>query len=80
MSVGGDTCAHYASNALARAGFDITSPHDTIHARCKKTSENGRVLRAKNLRDWIKAKGYTEYTTKPVGTACFFYCERDKDG
>ena len=28
------TCAHYASNALALAGFNITSTHNSIHARC----------------------------------------------
>src|SRR5688572_4666280 len=74
-------CAHYASNALANAGYDILLPHPTINARCTAPSGQKRPVRAKDLRDWIKAHGYTKHSSKPPsGTGCFFYSERNLDG
>ena len=77
----GNNCAHYASNALANAGFDITSAHSTINARCNAPKGSRRIIRAKELRAWIIAHGFKKHSNPPpYGTAAFFYCERNRDG
>lgn len=81
-SLEGGNCAHYTSNALAKAGFNICAPHDTINARCNAPKGSRRIIRAHELRDWIRANtSYTCHATKPpVGTAAFFHCLRNRDG
>ena len=74
-------CAHYASDAMARAGFNILEPHSTIKARCNGPEGTRRVLRAVNLRDWVVAKGYSAHASRPpIGTAAFFYCKLNENG
>jgi len=66
-------CAHLVSNAFQTGGLGITSPHNAIDggSRCS----NQYPLRAKNLRNWVRAKGYTCHSNAPTGnTVAFFYC------
>ena len=82
-SYGDSNCAHHTSNAMALAGINILErssdsrhPASKIKARCP----GGRTIRAKELRDWWVAAGYKEYDKRPpLGTAAFFYIQRDSD-
>ncbi len=46
-----NNCAHLVSFALAKAGFSIKTAHKVINARCP----NKLPIRAKEVRDWVKA-------------------------
>lgn len=76
-----NNCAHYVSNALAKAGFNITAADSCINARCNAPFGQRRIIRAHELRDWIvKNTTFTAHNTKPpVGTAAFFFCLRNRD-
>lgn len=66
---------------MARAGFNITAAHPAINARCPGAQGTRRIIRSKELRDWVAAQGYAAHSTKPpIGTGAFFYCERNSDG
>lgn len=70
-------CAHYASEALAKAGFAITAPAAPINARCAAKMP----IRAHELRNWIAAQGFAAHAARPpLGTAAFFHCLKNSNG
>ena len=75
-------CAHYASDALARAGWDILEPHDAITpgGRCEGPKGKKRPIRSHDLKAWVEAHGWEGKVAKPPkGIAAFFFCMRDSD-
>lgn len=75
----GNNCAHFASNALAKAGFNICEAHPAINARCNAPKGSRRPIRAHDLRDWIATKYTAHKARPPLGTAAFFHCLRNRD-
>ncbi|MEC0184744.1 hypothetical protein P4H61_25055 [Paenibacillus peoriae] len=70
----GNDCAHFLSNALINAGYSITSG-----VKCP----TGRLIRAKELRDWAKKMPNVVERTNHDSSSSgywFVYQERANDG